>query len=260
MKSKNRSKVVTHCPPAEIESLYSHPAALKKAHLRYGGAEGLLRSAAASIESARTDHHGQGESQSDFDEASQLRLFLEDNSLLLQAGEVEQFHEAHRMTGGSEHRVAFMPPDHVIKIADAGALATASLYDYLTDLMLSNHCFGDRIALLGAYVANERFRLVICQPYVSGKHPDWVKLKTGLVRQGLEDLYPASKGGNFVITDSIVGALDVYDLHVNNVICDASGWLHPIDAHFYFSDRVARSMALSALGFVTARQPLPQLL
>ena len=90
--------------------------------------------------------------------------------------------------------------------------------------------------------------IVISQPYVDGVHPEWETLKAGLVAQNLRDPYPRAKGGNFIIDDDILGPVDVYDLHVNNVICDPSGWLHPIDAHFYFSDEASRTSALQKLG------------
>jgi hypothetical protein len=75
-------------------------------------------------------------------------------------------------------------------------------------------------------------------------------LKTGLVAQGLVDPYPNSLGGNFVLHDPLVGDIDLYDLHPNNVIQDSSGWLQPIDAHFYFHDRVERLSTLRKLGLL----------
>jgi hypothetical protein len=67
---------------------------------------------------------------------------------------------------------------------------------------------------------------------VDGTHPEWQELKAGLVAQDLRDPHPRSQGGNFIIDDDMLGAVDVFDLHVNNVIRDSTGWLHPIDAHF----------------------------
>lgn len=154
------------------------------------------------------------------------------------------------MRGGKEHRVAYLPDNgRVIKDADAHALATESLYDYLTDLLLSNHYFDDDLQLLGCYEdGGQRLHIVISQPYVDGTHPDWLELKSGLVAQGLRDPHPRSQGGNFIVDDEMIGEVDVFDLHVNNVIRDATGWLHPIDAHFYFGDRASRMAALRKLG------------
>lgn len=160
------------------------------------------------------------------------------------------------MQGGKEHQVALLiTEDRVIKDADVQALATESLYDYLTDLLLSNHFFEDDLQMLGCYERDGRVRLVTSQPYVAGDHPDWAELKAGLVRQGLRDPYPNSQGGSFIIDDETVGEVNVYDLHVNNVIRDATGRLNPIDAHFYFDDRAARMAVLKALGLDTVNGP-----
>lgn len=156
---------------------------------------------------------------------------------------------ANPMRGGKEHRVAYLQAEgRVLKVADVHALATESLYDYLTDLLLCNRFFDDDLQMLGCYEEGGRLHLVISQPYVNGTHPDWTELKTGLVAQGLRDPYPRSQGGNFIIDDDMLGAVNVFDLHVNNVIRDSTGWLHPIDAHFYFDDRAARTVALQKLG------------
>jgi hypothetical protein len=155
---------------------------------------------------------------------------------------------ANPMRGGKEHRVAYMQDEgRVLKVADVHALATESLFDYLTDLLLCNRFFDDDLQMLGCYDEGERLQLVISQPYVNGTHPDWSELKTGLVAQGLLDPYPRAQGGNFIIDHDVLGEVDIFDLHVNNVIRDATGWLHPIDAHFYFDDRAARIAALRSL-------------
>lgn len=155
------------------------------------------------------------------------------------------------MRGGREHRVALLQSENrVLKSADACALATESACDYLTDLLLSNYFFDDDIKFLGGYESGTRLRLVTTQPYIDGVHPDWPELKAGLVRQGLRDPHPNSKSGTFIIDDDRLGPVDVYDLHVNNVIRDATGWLHPIDAHFYFDDCDSRIAALKTLGLL----------
>lgn len=167
----------------------------------------------------------------------------------MKPGAVKTLFLARPMRGGKEHRVAYLPDEErVIKDADVHALATESLYDYLTDLLLSNHYFDDDLQMLGFYEDGESLHLVISQPYVDGTHPDWDELKSGLVAQGLRDPQPRSQGGNFIIHDDVIGEVDIFDLHVNNVIRDATGWLHPIDAHFYFDDQEARTTALAKLG------------
>lgn len=167
----------------------------------------------------------------------------------MNAGIIEARLKASGMKPGKEHRVAFIKEDYrVIKVADAKRLATETLYDYLTDLLLSNYFFEDDLQLLGCYELDGRLQLVTSQPYVSGRHPDWNELKSGLAHMGLRDPGPGSKGGNFIIDDDRAGEIDVYDLHINNVILDSRGRLNPIDAHFYFDDRSARMRVLQILG------------
>lgn len=173
----------------------------------------------------------------------------------------EQLLDANPMRGGKEHRVALLPMEgRVIKVADVQALATESLFDYLSDLLLSNYYFGDDVQIFGCLTAGDRLHLAITQPYVSGVHPDWPALRHGLTQMGLIDPYPRSEMGAFVIADPILGAVDVFDLHPNNVILDASERLNPIDAHFYFPDRATRIRALRTLGLdqITGLSPLAE--
>jgi len=167
----------------------------------------------------------------------------------MDAAAVKALLEANPMRGGKEHRVAYLQAEgRALKVANVHALATESLYDYLTDLLLCNRFFDDDLQMLGCYEEDGLLHLVISQPYVNGTHPDWTELKTGLVAQGICDPYPRSQSGNFILAHDLLGEVDVFDLHVNNVIRDATGWLHPIDAHFYFDDRAARMAALQTLG------------
>lgn len=230
--------------------LYLHsPFALQEAHERYGGSQGILRCAAQSLADAGRSDNGAGASESGDHEVHALSRFVSESGLWIHASAIKALLEANRMRGGKEHRVAYLQAEgRVLKVADVRALATESLYDYLTDLLLCNRFFDDDLQMLGCYEEAERLHLVISQPYVNGNHPDWMELKTGLVAQGMRDPYPRAQGGNFIIDHDILGAVDVFDLHVNNVIRDASGWLHPIDAHFYFDNRVARTEALQKLG------------
>lgn len=160
--------------------------------------------------------------------------------------------EAQAMKGGKEHLVALLPNQNlVLKVADARKLATESLFDYLSDLLLSNHFFDDDIQLLGGTLENERLQIVVTQPYIDGIHPEWEELKAGLVRQNLCDPAPRALGGNFILDHDLLGEVDVFDLHPNNVIQDATGWLHPIDAHFYFDSRAARITVLQKLDLLS---------
>jgi hypothetical protein len=232
-----------------IETYRESSLSLEKALHRYGGSQGLLRCAAQSVANARSGDYGASSRESGDDEIRALRQFASESGLWMNLAVVKALFAAKPMRGGKEHRVAFLAAEErVIKDADVHALATESLYDYLTDLLLSNHYFDDDLQILGFYEEGGRLHLVSSQPYVDGIHPDWDELKAGLVEQGLRDPYPLSHGGNFLIDDDVLGEVNVFDLHVNNVIRDATGWLHPIDAHFYFDDRAARMEALQRLG------------
>ncbi|WP_146848968.1 hypothetical protein [Brevifollis gellanilyticus] len=169
-------------------------------------------------------------------------------SIWMKAEAVREMLEANPMKGGKEHRVAFLVDQkRVFKVADARRLATESIFDYLTDLVLSNHYFDDDIQLEGFCQEGDRLLVITTQPYISGIHPDWTELRAGLARHKLCDPAPRSFGGNFIFDDGVLGEVDVFDLHPNNVIQDKNGWLNPIDAHFYFHDREARIAALSKL-------------
>jgi hypothetical protein len=243
---------LTNCPPPSkvhiIELYLDSPGALEKAHERYGGSQGLLRCAAQSVADAGCGDDGTGSRESGDDEVRALKQFASEAGLWMHASAVKELLEANLMRGGKEHRVAYLQAEgRVLKVADVHALATESFYDYLTDLLLCNRFFDDDLQMLGCYEEGGRLHLVISQPYVNGTHPDWTELKTGIAAQGLRDPHPRAQGGNFIIDHEALGEVDVFDLHVNNVIRDASGWLHPIDAHFYFDDRAARTAALQKL-------------
>ena len=134
---------------------------------------------------------------------------------------VKALFDAYPMRGGKEHRVAYLPDEgRVIKDADVQALATESLYDYLTDLLLSNYYFDDDLQMIGCYEDGERLHFIHSQPYVDGTHPDWAELKAGLVAQGLHDPHPRCQGGNFTLDDDLLGEVDVFDLHGDMLYSD----------------------------------------
>lgn len=162
------------------------------------------------------------------------------------------------MRGGQEHRVSYLGEQEgrVVKAADTGALATESLEDYLTDIVLANYYFGDDIRILGTSGQEGRTYVLTSQPYIDGVHPDWEELKPGLTAQGLLDASPGARSGDFSIEDEKAGLIHVIDLHVNNAVRDASGWLHPIDVHFYFDNRKARMEALKLAGWDAESHPL----
>lgn len=160
------------------------------------------------------------------------------------------------MRSGCEHKVARREAaNRVIKDLDTQAIATESLFDYLTDHLLANYFFNDAVRLEGFYQHRGRLHIVISQPYVDGIHPEWDDLISGLKAQGLNHENPTSKTPSFVIGDTPAGAIYINDLHENNVILGSfSGLLHPIDAHFYFDTQAERIAALQEPGIWPAHQ------
>ncbi|MBE2282546.1 MAG: hypothetical protein IAE77_03685 [Prosthecobacter sp.] len=180
-----------------------------------------------------------------------MRHFITKAALWMPDEEVRSLLSERPMRGGKEHRVAYLPDhDLVLKVADARKLATESVFDYLSDLVLSNHYFDDDIRLVGGCEEDGRILIITTQPYINGIHPDWPELRAGLALHHLRDPAPRSLGGNFIFDDEVLGEVDVFDLHPNNVIQDATGWLNPIDAHFYFHDRQSRLVAMNKLGLI----------
>jgi hypothetical protein len=216
------------------------------------GAAGFLRRAAQSLADAGRGDAPEGAGESVDDEVRVLSDLITRKRRWLNADEISRELQNDALKGGKEHRVALLPNQNlVLKVADARKLATESLFDYLSDLLLSNHFFDDEIQLLGGTMEGGRLQIVITQPYIDGIHPEWEDLKAGLIRQNLRDPAPRAIGGNFLLDHDQLGEIDVFDLHPNNVIQDATGWLHPIDAHFYFDNRAARIAALKALGLIS---------
>lgn len=228
----------------------SGPKAISQAHERFGGPQGLLRSAAGAVEQAGANDRGESSSVAGDHEVEALRRFALDAGVMLEAEVVRTFITANAMRGGKEHKVArFLSQDRVLKDLDAHATATESLFDYLTDIQLANHFFGDDIRLEGFYEHEARLHVVTSQPFIHGIHADWDTLKSALEGQGLRHDSPKSRIPSFLIDGGEAGNVLVIDLHENNVVFgSATGLPHPIDAHFYFDDRFVRDSALIALG------------
>jgi hypothetical protein len=168
---------------------------------------------------------------------------------MLDAAGVRYYMDKHKMIGGSEHRVAHViAAGRVLKDLDAHAIATESIYDYLTDQQLANHFFGDDIRVEGFYQHLGRLHIITSQPFVKGTHPTWPQLKAGLVNQGFVDPSPHGQSGSFILPHPDLGQVDVIDLHTNNAVLGADGSIHPIDVHFYFDSHADRVKALQSLG------------
>jgi hypothetical protein len=142
---------------AAIETTSSIPQPGQQAsdHRFLGGSQELLRRAAQSLADAGKGDDAAGAGQSIDDEVRALSRFIADAGHELNAELIRSSLEANPMRGGKEHRVAFLPEvERVLKVADARMLATESLFDYLTDLVLSNHYFDDDIRLEGGYTVS----------------------------------------------------------------------------------------------------------
>lgn len=217
------------------------------------GSEELLRRAAECLADTRPHDSGVRPAASGDDEIDALIWFAWESGLMFEAAGVQDYMASHAMKGGKEHQVAhIIAMERVLKDLDAHAPATESVFDYLTDLLLSNYFFDDDLRIEGFYLHNERLHILTSQPFVKGIHPEWIDLKAGLVAQGLSDPQPRSHGGNFILPDPVLGDVDVFDLHNNNVIQDSSGRMNPIDAHFFFPNRATRINALRKLGLIGA--------
>lgn len=102
------------------------------------GAAGFLRRAAQSLADAGLGHDREDSGESVDDEVRVLSELITRKHRWLSADEVRVLLAANPMKGGKEHRVAWLPdPKVVLKVADARKLATESLFDYLSDLLLS---------------------------------------------------------------------------------------------------------------------------
>lgn len=206
--------------PFAIEPFISITQALGQASdpIVYGRAAGFLRRAAQSLADAGRGDDREDSGQSIDDEIRALSDLLTRKRCWLSVDEVEQVLRDDALKGGKEHRVALLPGRNlVLKVADARKLATESLFDYLSDQLLSNHFFDDEIQLLGGLMDGERFQLVLTQPYIDGIHPEWEALKAGLTRQNLRDPSPRALGGNFILDHDLLGEIDIFDMHPNNV-------------------------------------------
>lgn len=122
------------------------------------------------------------------------------------------------------------------------------LFEYLTDHLLANHFFGDAIRLHGLYFDQSNLHVLLTQPFVAGRHPDWNELVELLEAQGLIHEQQNSRQSRFWVDGGMAGKILVTDVHEDNVIVMTSGKAHPIDVHFSFPGRSARLEALRTLG------------
>ena len=226
-------------------------ASLEKAHLRFAGPAGLLAGAAQALAESTCYDAGKNSPQSSDDEVKHLTLFARASGLLMDAGAVQTFMSEHAMRGGSEHKVAYaLKALCVIKDLNTRAINTESLFDYLTDLELSNLFFGDDLRLEGFYEdETERLHIVTSQSWRDGPHPDLPTLKTYFTAHGFETESATGGTGMFFLRDEKAGRIDLFDIKPDNVILEKNtGVVQPIDIHFYFDCHEDRVKALSKLG------------
>ncbi|MBE2284800.1 MAG: hypothetical protein IAE77_15175 [Prosthecobacter sp.] len=157
---------------SRIESFLSITAALELARddAVHAGATGFLRRAAQSLADAGCGDASESAGQSVDDEVRVLSDLITRKRRWLNADEISRELQNDALKGGKEHRVALLPNQNlVLKVADARKLATESLFDYLSDLLLSNHFFDDEIQLLGGTMERERLQVVITQRVACGQ-------------------------------------------------------------------------------------------
>lgn len=223
---------------------------LEKALERFGGPQGLLRSASQSLAASVSYDPGESSPQSSDDEIRELARFAREAGLMMRADEVRTFFRENAMIGGAEHKVAeVIEVGRVLKDLDAHAIATQSLFDYFTDHELANFLLGDSIEIEGFYEYEGRLHILISQPWIDGLHPDLPVLKKGLEEKGLESESPSGSTGIFTIPTENLGNVHLIDIKPNNVILDEmTGEIIPIDIHFYFDTHEDRLRALEELG------------
>lgn len=223
---------------------------LKKARDRFGSPQSILRSAALKLGESASYDDGASSPKSSDDEIAALRRFAEDSGLLMEPKVVKDLLSANAMRGGAEHKVAAnIPIERVLKVLDTRAIATESLFDYLTDIELSNTLLGDDIQIEGFFEDNGKLHVVISQPWVDGSHPSLEVMKAGLEAKGFVSESPTGSTGVFILPGTEAGDITVIDVKPDNVILDnVTGEVIPIDFHFYFDSHRDRKNALEALG------------
>lgn len=178
--------------------------------------------------------------------------------MILDGVQVHQLLTREPLPPGIEHKVGVLREDkRVIKDYDPRLLdetlypiykPTDSLFDYLTDLLLCNHLFGDDLRLHGFYEEHNQPHVIISQPFVDGSHPDWPTLVERLEAQGLLQEKPGSTQGRFWVDAGPAGRLLVTDAHEDNVIINPkTKRAELIDVHFSLGGRESRIRALKAL-------------
>jgi hypothetical protein len=128
------------------------------------------------------------------------------------------------------------------------------LFDYLTDHLLANHFFGDDIRLYGFHLADSPLRVLLSQPFIAGRHPNWEEMVARLEDQGLMHERQGSQNSRFWVDGGEAGRILVTDVHEDNVIVSSVGVAHPIDVHFSFRSRETRLQALQKNTTRWARQ------
>lgn len=122
------------------------------------------------------------------------------------------------------------------------------LFDYLTDHLLANHFFGDDLRLYGFHFVESHLHVLLSQPFIAGRHPDWEEMVALLENQGLLHERQGSQMFRFWVDGGDAGRILVTDVHEDNVIVSSAGVAHPIDVHFSFPGRESRLLALQKLG------------
>ncbi|WP_395741153.1 hypothetical protein [Prosthecobacter sp.] len=232
----------------------------QNAHVLRRASPDLLRRAAAAVAAARPDHERDDPAAAGQSEIRALADFGHSEELMLDGSQVRKLLAQKPLKRGLEHEVGVMSGEKlVIKDYDPRLIdvdtwdifykPTDSLFDYLTDLMLCNHLFGDDLRLRGFYEENNQLHVIITQPYVDGTHPDWSTLVEKLEAQGLLQQEEGSAQGRFWVNAGPAGRILMTDAHEDNVIISTkTGRAELIDVHFSFGSREARIRALQALG------------
>lgn len=223
---------------------------LTKAWDHFKGPIGLLAGAAQALGESVRYHARESSPQSSDDENRQLAAFARKFGLMMDIAVIHEFMEKTALRGGSEHKVALSESTgRVLKDLDTRRINSESIYDYLTDLELSNYYFEDDIHLEGFYEDGDRIHIVTSQPYRDGPHPDLPALKAGLEAQEFRSESPTGSTGTFSLYDDVAGQIYIHDVKPDKVVLEESTEIvQPIDVHFYFDNHARREKVLQDLG------------
>ncbi|HEY1081439.1 MAG TPA: hypothetical protein VGE29_04210, partial [Prosthecobacter sp.] len=172
---------------------------IRAAKIAFGGSRGLLGAAAEALLFTPEDHGRSDPADPIQQEIRSISQFAHSWGLMFDARGVTKLIEDDFLGFGMEHRVGVLrsslrvlksydPRDFIEEEGEVLNKPTDSLFDYLTDHLLSNYLFGDDVRLEGFYKVREALFIVISQPFIAGKHARLKVMTAALEKLGLRSL------------------------------------------------------------------------